>query len=175
MKNFILLGIGNPGALYCNTRHNAGSIVLQELITLYNKQLDLIPQFIMEEHNFYCLMNISYVNTTGISLGPQMNKWNVDNKHLVVFHDNLDLPVGQWNYKFSSGTCGHKGLKSIKSLLQESSFHKISIGIDRPSNDDEVSQYVLQTMDTKTIKILKELALDIYHKKILEKIINSSK
>lgn len=172
--DILLLAIGNPGSHYINTRHNLGVLVLWELIKLYDKNFIINSNHYEFEYNgkkIKALWNISYVNTTGNSLGLYMTKNNMKPHQLMVFFDNLEENFGSWKYSLGFGTFGHNGLKSIKNVLNSQSYHRVALGIGRP-NDDDVSHYVLSNFSHNELKEIYNIAYDLYKNNILDKIIN---
>jgi PTH1 family peptidyl-tRNA hydrolase len=177
---FLLLAVGNPGERYAQTRHNLGVLVLGHLIKLYdsNFNLDFMKThnqyvFTYNNHEFIAQWNISYVNTTGSPMGLFMNKNNIKPDQLMVFVDNLELPFEQWKYSFGFGTFGHNGLKSIKNMLGEQCYHRISLGIDRPEKE-EISNYVLGKFSHDQLKNTYNIAYDLYRNNILCKLMKIS-
>lgn len=170
-----LLGIGNPGDSYIYTRHNLGTLVLKQLIKLYDNNFDGSNnyQFSYKNYNFIAQWTISYVNTTGKPMALFMNKNNIKPSQLMVFFDNLDLDKNQWKYSYGFGTYGHNGLKSIKVALGSQNYHRIGCGIGRPIHD-EVSDYVLGILSPSEKEQIYFMAYDLYKNNILDKLIENS-
>jgi PTH1 family peptidyl-tRNA hydrolase len=175
IMTFLLLGIGNPGERYKNTRHNLGTLVLWQLIKLYDSQFN--PQgnnyeFFYKDHKVVVQWTISYVNTTGNPMATYMNKNNIQPHQLMVFFDNLDLESGDFKYSYGFGTFGHNGLKSIKTSLGVQNYHRIGCGIGRPKHDD-VSKYVLDELSSQEKEKVYFMAYDLYKNNILDKLLDN--
>jgi PTH1 family peptidyl-tRNA hydrolase len=170
---FLLLGIGNPGDAYKFTRHNLGTLVLWQLMKLYDSNFNPEKDYVFhyKDHEFMVRWNMSYVNTTGGPMGLLMNKNAIKPGQLLVFFDHLDMAFGQWKYSYGFGTGGHNGLKSIKNVLAGQNYHRIALGIDRPNNDD-VSDYVLGKFPQSQLDAIYDLAHELYQKDILNQMIN---
>jgi PTH1 family peptidyl-tRNA hydrolase len=104
-------------------------------------------------------------------MGILMNKNNIKPQQLMVFFDNLEMAFGQWKYSFSFGTGGHNGLKSIKNVLAGQSYHRIALGIDRPS-DDNISDYVLGKFSQQQLAEVYNIAYELYKNDILKKLLD---
>jgi PTH1 family peptidyl-tRNA hydrolase len=174
--SFLLLAIGNPGDYYKNARHNLGTLVLWQLIKLYDEKFEPSPkdyQLIYKNKTFFCKWTISYVNTTGSPMALFMNKNKIQPSQLMVFFDNMELETGQWKYSYGFGTYGHNGLKSIKHFLMDQPYHRIGCGIGRPKNND-VSDYVLGNLSLEEQKYIYLMAYDLFKNNILDKLIESN-
>lgn len=141
----LIIGLGNPGKDYQNTRHNIGHFVISLL-----QKLDL-PQTKLA-------INDGYMNEAGISVQKVVHfyKINLDNFYLI--HDDLDLPVGEYRIQFDRGAAGHHGVESVIQHLGSQAFWRIRIGIGKPQNIP-VEKYVLQTF-TSEEKVLIDQTID---------------
>ena len=152
MKKFLIAGLGNPGRRYANTRHNAGT----DLINLFLEKNSLelkenksikgeISSFkILDVEVFFLIPNI-FMNHSGKSLKPTIKKLNLPLNKVLIIHDDLDLPSGSCKLKNGGGDGGHNGLKSIiDSLGGNKEFKRMRIGIGHPGNSKLVNKYVVQ-------------------------------
>ena len=148
--NKLLIGLGNPGKKYQNTRHNLGQI----LVSRYAQKLavDLIPN-----HKFKALVGetrvgeskiilatpTTYMNLSGQSVTKIANFYKIIPSAIYIAHDDLDLRVGESKIQFDRGPAGHNGIISIIENLGTQAFWRIRIGISHPIDNLPVEDYVL--------------------------------
>lgn len=157
---FIIVGLGNPGRRYENTRHNIGFKVIDLLsikhnIPLENKDIYAIGEGDIAEKNVILLKPLTFMNKSGFaikSLAQRLKISDLTNK-LIVVHDDLDIDVGNLKIKKGGSSGGHKGVESIINELGLKDFIRVKIGIGRPVNI-AVDEYVLSNFkisEKKTI------------------------
>tara|TARA_B100001250_G_scaffold314650_1_gene276868 strand:- start:77 stop:685 length:609 start_codon:yes stop_codon:yes gene_type:complete len=136
----ILVGLGNPGAEYCKTRHNVGFMVLEELARqnncvfrdskkLYGKTCEIGSG----TNKTRLLMPNTYMNDSGKSVRSAKDWFNIENHQLIVLVDDIDLPLGKIRVRSKGRSGGHNGLKSIINHLGTTEFKRLKIGIGSPS------------------------------------------
>ena len=152
MKKFLIAGLGNPGARYVKTRHNAGTDLINMLAKKYSLELKenkslkgMINSLkISNTEVFFFIPNV-FMNHSGKSLKPTIKKLNIPLEKILIIHDDLDLPSGSCKLKNGGGDGGHNGLKSIiESLGGSKDFKRMRIGIGHPGNSKLVNKYVVQ-------------------------------
>lgn len=143
----LIVGLGNPGSKYHNSRHNIGWDSFEEL-SFFN-DLKWIEKFkgIYAIYNngpdkIYFLKPQTFMNLSGESVQPLMSFFKIDVENILIVHDELDLPFGTIAFKKGGGLAGHNGLKSITAKLGTQEFKRLRLGIGRPVNGD-VSNWVL--------------------------------
>ncbi len=166
---FIVVGLGNIGDEYEGTRHNAGFTVIDEL----SHKWGIVPRKIKYQ-SFYntgvikkneVLQNIviakplTYMNLSGRAVKPLLDAFEVPTDHLIVIHDDLDLPLGRVKIKKGGGDGGHKGLYSIISLIGPS-FIRVRVGIGRPQRKEDVVDYVLSKFSKSETPIFNEAVVE---------------
>jgi PTH1 family peptidyl-tRNA hydrolase len=145
----LIIGLGNPGKQYENTRHNVGFMVIDKL----SKELS-IPLDRQKFNGIYGIGHISgekiillkpltYMNLSGECIRPLMDYYEINDDELVVIYDDLDLPVGKIRLRSKGSAGGHNGIKSMILHLATQEFNRIRVGIDRPNNGMKISDYVL--------------------------------
>ena len=151
MHSLLLVGLGNPGKEYANTRHNAGSDFVRLLCDKYNVSLKKEKLV----NGYYSKININecsvilcipdtFMNESGLSVSKAKNFFQVENHEILIIHDELDLENGSIRLKDSGGHGGHNGLRDIIDHLKgDSSFKRIRIGIGHPGKEKDVVSYVL--------------------------------
>ncbi|MCL4361629.1 aminoacyl-tRNA hydrolase [Candidatus Dependentiae bacterium] len=148
MQNNIraIIGLGNPGHKYENTRHNIGFKILDALAQKFNVSFRIkdqmeIAQAEIDDTKVYLIKPQTYMNDSGKVL-PELLKKGIKPEEILVVHDELELPFGRANFKFGGSAKGHNGLKSIISVIGDK-FHRFRFGIGRPQDRNEVPDYVL--------------------------------
>ncbi len=155
-----LVGLGNPGPKYKDTKHNIGFKVIDEIafkLHLKNpleKYMSLV--FHIKEKDIYLLKPQTFMNNSGIALRQFVEKTKISPADILVIYDDLDLPVGSMKLKPNGGSGGHRGVESIIRELRTQDFPRLRIGIGRPASKDEVSDYVLTPFDYKDMIIIKK-------------------
>jgi peptidyl-tRNA hydrolase, PTH1 family len=146
---FVVAGLGNPGERYASTRHNAGALVIEELLKRTNAKLKshksgtLIAEVVLEQHKVTLARPTSYMNESGRPLGQLMRFYKVDPSRLIVVHDEIDIPFDEVRIKVGGGTAGHNGLKSIVSHLGTQDFIRVRLGMGRPRGSKGAKDHVL--------------------------------
>ena len=141
----LIVGLGNPGTQYADTRHNIGFMVIDELIQRANCQNVTKASFKGEAYkskDFLLLKPLTYMNLSGQSISKVKNFYKIN--RVIVIHDDLDLPFGALRFKVGGGHGGHNGLKSTDGAITKE-YIRIRMGIGRPVNKGEVSSFVLSS------------------------------
>jgi len=139
----LIVGLGNPGADYENTRHNIGFMVIDELVKKFNARDVSSSSFLGDCYKFqnhFLLKPLTFMNLSGKSVIKVKNFYKTET--VVVIHDDLDLPFGALRFKMAGGHGGHNGLKSIDSHISRE-YIRVRLGIGKPEHKGEVSSYVL--------------------------------
>ena len=152
----VIVGLGNPGKEYENTRHNIGFMILDNYLgnikwSKDQKSLTFKTKKFSEDVIF--VKPQTFMNLSGEAVQYFMNYYKVNYSDLLVIHDDMDLPLGNLRIKYSSGAGGHNGIKNIIELLNSDAFFQLKFGIDHP-NDHEIINYVLHKFSSDEIKIL---------------------
>lgn len=156
----LLVGLGNPGSRYANTRHNIGFMVLDKIaaeagITISKKQNQShLGQGIWLGQKVLLAKPQTYMNNSGEAVLELINYYQDGLTDLIVIHDDLDLDFGRIRFKQGGGTGGHNGLKSITRLLNSSDYDRLKVGIGRNPDFMKVESYVLSEFSTEEKKLL---------------------
>jgi len=154
--DWLVVGLGNPGAEYDRTRHNIGFEVARELIDRWQLPRSK-PKFrgLLTEGRIGpgrvggvrvgVLQPQTYMNDAGESVSPARGALHVEPDHVLVLHDEIDLPFGEIRVRLGGGLAGHNGLKSIRQGLGTTEFGRVRVGVGRPptTDPDRVAAYVL--------------------------------
>jgi PTH1 family peptidyl-tRNA hydrolase len=141
----LVVGVGNPGSQYAETRHNVAWMLLDSSSVFTNwkaKFKGLYTEGAHQGQKLYALKPQTYMNLSGESVQPMASFFKIEPSQILVIHDELDIPFGQVHFKVGGGLAGHNGLKSIAAHLGTNDFARMRIGIGRPPHGD-VSGWVL--------------------------------
>ena len=152
MNSLLVVGLGNPGEEYVNTRHNAGLDFVMMLSDEYGvslKKEKLVKgsyaKFEINECSVILCIPDKFMNESGICVSKAKKFFNVENQEILIIHDDLDLDNGCIRLKDSGGHGGHNGLRNIiHHLSGDTSFKRIRIGIGHPGKEKDVTSYVFQ-------------------------------
>jgi PTH1 family peptidyl-tRNA hydrolase len=153
--DWLVVGLGNPGSRYEGTPHNVGFEVARELIRRWDlgepkkKFNGLLAEGRMPglhpPPRVAVLLPQTYMNEAGKSVSPARGATRVELDHVLVLHDEIDLPFGEVRPRVGGGLAGHNGLKSLKAQLGSPDFARVRVGVGRPDSTDPeiVASYVL--------------------------------
>jgi len=147
----LIVGLGNPGAQYAQTRHNAGEWFVRELASKVGARLCVEAKYFGETASFAVdgetvrlLIPSTYMNRSGQSVTALATFFRIMPPEILVAHDELDIPPGTLKLKIGGGHGGHNGLKDIVSSLGNSvDFYRLRIGIGHPGDREQVTGWVL--------------------------------
>ena len=149
----MIVGLGNPGPGYVETPHNVGFKVADELARRWDlpRAKKKFAGELSEGRTgvggprVALLKPQTFMNEAGRSAGPARGSFKLELDHVVVLHDEIDLPFGEIRVRLGGGLAGHNGLKSLKRELGAAEFHRVRIGVGRPDSTDPdiVAAYVL--------------------------------
>ena len=148
MYDLCLIGLGNPGSKFDQTKHNVGKDWLVELAKTYSLVFEEKKKYeasISSSHENKILWVIpnNYMNNSGVSVSKVMKNKNLDPKNIILMHDDLDLGPGDVRFKIGGGHGGHNGLKDIFHRTSSREFSRVRIGIGHPGMKSEVNKWVL--------------------------------
>ena len=163
----LIVGLGNPGDKYADTRHNAGEWLIARLARRFNVTLNAENKFfgnvgktLMNGKEIRFLVPTTFMNLSGKAVGALANFYRIKPEEILVLHDELDLPPGSVKLKLGGGHGGHNGLKDIVAALgNNNNFYRLRIGIGHPGHRDLVAGYVLNKPSPSEREAL-EKALD---------------
>ena len=147
----LIVGLGNPGPEYDQTRHNAGAFFVERLASAYGANLSfdkkysgLTGKFSHQGRDIRLLIPTTYMNRSGQAVAALANFFRIKPEEILVAHDELDMPPGVCKLKQGGGHGGHNGLRDIIACLaNQKNFHRLRIGIGHPGHSSQVSNYVL--------------------------------
>ena len=147
---FLIMGLGNPGPEYENTRHNLGFRVIEELArrlgisALKSKHHSFIGEGMIQNHKVILAQPQTFMNDSGIAVRGLMEWYKFDLKKLILIYDDVDLEVGQIRIREKGSAGGHHGVESVISSLGSSEFARVRVGIGRENLSADTTDYVLE-------------------------------
>jgi len=147
----LIVGLGNPGAQYAQTRHNAGAELVEQLAAHQHTSLQpdkryqgLYGKTLIEGQPVHLLIPTTFMNLSGRSVAALANFFKIPASAILVVHDELDIAPGTARFKRGGGHGGHNGLRSIISELGNNrDFYRLRLGIGHPGHASQVSSFVL--------------------------------
>ncbi|CZQ93172.1 peptidyl-trna hydrolase signature 2 [Trichococcus palustris] len=145
----MIVGLGNPGPKYADTKHNVGFITVDEWAAQnkqnYNKNKfeALYLETTVNGEKVLFVKPLTFMNESGRAVRPLMDYFNVGIEDLVVVYDDMDMPVGKIRLRQKGSAGGHNGIKSLIQHLGTQDFNRIRVGIGRPQFNMTVIQHVL--------------------------------
>ncbi len=168
----LIVGLGNPGENYKNTRHNIGFYIVDKIVESYNLSNwkskfkgEYITVVINNEKTIF-LKPYSYINLSGAVIRKYMDYFNIEIEDVLIICDDLDLNIGNFKLKEKGSSGGHNGLKNIELLLKSSNYKRLKVGISNNKNI-ETKDYVLGKFTKEDIEKINE-NLSIYKKVVLD-------
>jgi PTH1 family peptidyl-tRNA hydrolase len=147
---WIVLGLGNPGPKYVDTRHNVGAMVVSRLAEAHSARLKPqrrvrcdVADTRIDGHRVLLAIAHSYMNESGGPTSALAQFYKVPAENLVVVQDEIDLPFGALRVKYGGGDNGHNGLRSIRRSLGTGDWYRIRMGVGRPSGSRDAAGHVL--------------------------------
>ena len=152
----LIVGLGNPGPKYSETRHNAGFWFVEDLASQYRSRFlpekkfhGEVARINLEGKDIWLLKPETYMNRSGLSVVSLAAFYKIAPENILVAHDEIDLKAGTARLKSGGGHGGHNGLRDIISHLGTKDFQRLRIGVDHPGSKDLVVDYVLKRPDSK--------------------------
>jgi PTH1 family peptidyl-tRNA hydrolase len=161
MKKFLIVGLGNIGAEYVNTRHNIGFKVLdyfanQESISFQTQKLGEVAEFKIKGRIVLLLKPNTYMNLSGKAVKYWLEKENIEKDNMLVITDDLNLSFGSIRIKTKGSDGGHNGLKNIQLLLNSTEYPRFRFGISDAFKKGKQVDYVLGEWSLEEKESLKE-------------------
>ncbi len=155
-----LVGLGNPGSKYKDTKHNIGFKVIDDVIYKFKlknyveKYMSIV--FHIKDKDIYLLKPQTFMNNSGIALKQFVEKTKIEPQDILIIYDDMDLEIGSIKLKPSGGSGGHNGVESIIRELRTQAFPRLRVGVGRPASKEQVVDYVLSSFEYKDLNIIKK-------------------
>jgi len=155
----LIVGLGNPGKKYLQTRHNVGFQTVTYLSHAHNISIDtnrfqsLYGRVSLYGHSILIAKPQTYMNLSGAAVGALARYYKIPPSHILVIHDDMDIDFGRFKIKIHGSSAGHRGIESIITALNSSDFLRIRVGIGKPISHIDPVDFVLQpfTLEEQTI------------------------
>jgi len=158
---WMAVGLGNPGTRYGGTRHNAGQRAVERLAANLgvklksNRARALAGDAHIDGVRLVLACPSTYMNESGRAVAALVRQKGMDPEHLIVVHDEIDLPAGSLRVKFGGGTAGHHGVDSVVDALGTKDFYRVRIGVGRSANPAQMpSKFVLEPISRSDAPVL---------------------
>ncbi|HGC8587425.1 TPA: aminoacyl-tRNA hydrolase [Streptococcus agalactiae] len=150
----MIVGLGNPGSKYNDTKHNIGFMAVDRIV----KDLDVnftedknfkaeIGSDFINGEKIYFIKPTTFMNNSGIAVKALLTYYNISSKDMIIIYDDLDMEVGKIRFRQKGSAGGHNGIKSIIAHLGTQEFDRIKVGIGRPNGRMTVINHVLGKFD----------------------------
>ena len=168
----LIVGLGNPGKQYQNTRHNLGQKIIIDFVgarrdSPFINKPNLSAQIYETgqgiNKNIFAI-STDYMNNSGLAVQKIANFYKISSQDIYIIHDDLDLAVGDYKLQFDRGPAGHNGIKSIIENLGTQQFNRIRIGIGKSQDNVPVEDYVLQPFSKEELVIINDTTPEIFKK-----------
>jgi PTH1 family peptidyl-tRNA hydrolase len=171
--SYIIVGLGNPGEEYINTRHNTGRMVVEALA----KKLDfkdwkadmklkaLVTEGKIGKEKVMLVLPETFMNKSGLSVGPLVKSKKAAETLLVV-HDELDIPLGTMKLSFNKSSNGHKGVESVIKAVKTEAFMRLRVGVvpalasgkmKKPKGEEEIVDFIIGQFKKPEMEIMKKV------------------
>ena len=175
MDEIFLIGLGNPGKMYSNSRHNIGFLLLKKLSKKYNSNFLLkdklkssCSEFQINNSTFRLFLPNTFMNNSGHSVKAIVDWYKINLDQIFIIVDDKDLPLGKIRFRKKGSSGGHNGLKSIIEKLQTQNFKRIKIGIGSPPLIKEKNNFNTISHVLGNISLEEKLILDKVFKRVIE-------
>lgn len=162
---YLIVGLGNPGPEYKNTRHNLGFMVIDELArrqgisSLKSKCQSSIAETKLASHKVIIAQPQTFMNNSGPAVRGLLDWFKIDPANLILVYDDVDLEVGQLRLREKGNAGGHHGVESVINSIGTTQFARVRIGIGRESLTADVTDYVLQRIPADQQEALAEAVI----------------
>jgi PTH1 family peptidyl-tRNA hydrolase len=147
----LIVGLGNPGTQYENTRHNIGFKVIDKLVSDFEARdisKNAFQGELFKSSNILFLKPTTFMNLSGNSVQAVKNFYKIDLEDILVIHDDIDLPFSALRFKKGGGHGGHNGLRSLDAMVGKE-YRRVRMGVDKPKYKSQVADYVLHDFSTE--------------------------
>jgi len=183
----LIVGLGNKGEEYKNSRHNTGFIVLDNILGKVDwnessKANALYYKDSIKKKEVEYLKPLTFMNNSGVSVLSEQIKLKVKSQNIIVIHDDMDLPIGTYRISFNRSSGGHRGVESIIKKIKSQEFIRIRIGVSpttpsgklrKPKGEEAILKFLLGKFKEDELKEIKKVSKKIAE--IIEMIVLESK
>jgi PTH1 family peptidyl-tRNA hydrolase len=167
---FIIVGLGNPGTKYENTRHNAGFMAVDTIAEKYNSEIkkikfkSLCTNITISGKNCLIMKPSTYMNNSGEAVKEAMNFYKIPSENVIVIYDDISLQPSKLRIRRKGSDGGHNGIKSIIYLSGSDIFPRIKVGVGKkPHPDYNLADWVLSSFKSDEIPLIKQACENACH------------
>ena len=159
---YLVVGLGNPGAAYQNTRHNVGFRVIDELAQRHRidvrsvQKRALVGYGVLEGTGVVLAKPQTFMNLSGEAVEPLMRMLELRPEDVIVVYDDMDLPTGRLRLRPDGSAGGHNGMKSLIQHLRSEGFPRLRLGVGRPGESAAVIDHVLSKFNREELDAIRE-------------------
>lgn len=161
-KQFLVVGLGNPGTEYSNTRHNVGFMAVDKLADgadgWKNEKNALVKKVDVDGKRVIFVKPQTFMNNSGVAVQALMTFYRVPLENIIVIHDDMDISIGQVREKIGGGSAGHNGIRSIDAHVGRE-YKRIRIGVGHPRDFDlpmNPADWVLGKFGPQQLQVITE-------------------
>ena len=159
MNKFLIVGLGNPGSKYQNTRHNIGFDILDFIsdkneTDFETERLGDLSKISIKGKKVFLLKPSTFMNLSGKAVKYWMHQENIKIENLLIISDDLNLPLGKVRLRASGSSGGHNGLENIESTLNSKKYNRLRIGISNPNENFNQVDFVLGKFNDEEYDLL---------------------
>lgn len=149
MKKYLIIGLGNPGLEYINTKHNIGFNVIDKLCEHLNITLDkdlsngIFTKIIIDEKEIFIAKPMTFMNLSGEFVKRIIQFYKIDISNTIIVYDDIDTEIGKIRIREKGSSGGQNGIKNIINQLGTENIKRIRVGIGRPTKNQQLANYVL--------------------------------
>lgn len=158
MEKFLVVGLGNPGRDYDNTRHNAGFMCINKM-GLENPRkfgINIFHEKVLEDKKVYFLKPMTYMNLSGQAVTEFINFYEIPKKNILIIFDDISIPIGKIRIRLKGSCGGHNGMRNIIELLKTDEIKRIKIGVGNKPDDWDLDDWVLSKFSDEEIEKLEK-------------------
>jgi len=175
MNEIYLIGLGNPGKKFSNSRHNIGFLLLENLSKKYNsnfltrdKLKSSFSEFKINDSTYRLFLPNTFMNNSGDAVRAIVDWYKINLDQIFIILDDKDLPLGKIRFRKKGSSGGHNGLKSIIEKLQTHHFNRIRIGIGSPTSIQGTNKFNTISHVLGNISLEEKSILDKVYMKVIE-------
>lgn len=163
LDTFLLIGLGNPGREYKDTRHNFGFMLIDRLAVRLNargmkvQSKAIVTDGMYEDHKLILAKPQTYMNLSGPSVQGLVHFYKIPLTNIMVLSDDLDIPFGTIRIRAAGGPGGQRGLSSVIESLGTKDFPRLRLGIGRPPGKMDPANFILQNFSRDEMKSISEI------------------
>jgi PTH1 family peptidyl-tRNA hydrolase len=155
----VIVGLGNPGPAYADTRHNVGHMVVERVAARLGGRFRLrgpalVATVAWQDRPLHLAKLVAFMNASGPPLARLLSLLALDARHLVLVHDDVDLPFGTVRVRRRGRAGGHHGVESVLQALGTLDVRRVKVGVGRPADRDAVVDWVLSAFDPEERRAL---------------------